>query len=89
MTREIKTFSEYLHNVHTFNTITFLQTFNQYIHKLPNKTCSSKIIYNILKFSLINNYYNTSIFRNTFNEYFEYKITNTQIIDNFRRPLFI
>lgn len=82
MARDIQTFSEYIHNKNTFNTIKFLHFFKDYIDELPNKMCSSKIIYNLLKNSLIHNDYNTVIFRDTFNEYFEYKLKKCTSIYN-------
>lgn len=75
------TFYEYLElEPHTEYSILFRKLFD--INKLPKKMCSSKMIYNILIPD--NNLYNTydhtniqkiEIFKKTFMEYFNYKLS--------------
>lgn len=71
------TFYEYLNNEPETNSS---KLFKQYfdLNKLPNKVCSSKTIYNILIPHDSYDSYNTNkkeIFKQTFTEYFRYKIS--------------
>lgn len=75
MSQDPFTFYSYIMNSHTDNTELYKTHLNNTIDKLPNHVCSSKYIYELLKQDL-DTYYKSSIFRNTFMEYFKLKIQN-------------
>lgn len=54
----------------------YITLFKQYIslNLLPNRVCSSKCIYNILRHELEFNSFKQKIFRETFSEYFRFKM---------------
>lgn len=71
------TFHSYIRNHKTRCTDRFVNFLGENaINKLPNKVCSSKILYDILRQDL-NTYTKQSIFRETFMEYFKWKITSS------------
>jgi hypothetical protein len=73
---EINNFYNYIHANQTENTSVFKETFPSCISELPNYTCSSKIIYEILKkhTDIHTNWIKQKVFRDTFNEYFRWKL---------------
>ena len=73
------TFYDYITTQDTTNIKLFICTFNNTLHLLPNRVCSSKILWNILH---TNTHTDTHIriFHNCFMEYFLWKInTNYEI----------
>lgn len=66
------TFKNYIENYDSG----YITLFKQYIqlNLLPDRVCSSKCIYNILKDELQFNSFKQKIFRETFSEYFKLKI---------------
>lgn len=48
------------------------------VNKLPQKVCSSKVLYEILKDDL-DTYFKQSIFREAFMQYFRWKVTQRVI----------
>lgn len=76
MAIEIDNFYNYVHSNNTENTILFKFLFYDYINLLPEKTCSSKAIYNILKehTDIERNSNKKRVFKNTYNEYFINKL---------------
>ena len=66
------TFKEYINLINTENTLLYKKHLS--IDDLPDKICSSKIIHKIIKNDLQNSYYASQIFRNTFMEYFKWKL---------------
>jgi hypothetical protein len=73
---EINNLYNYIQMKHTDNTVLFKETFSMCIDELPNYTCSSKIIYEILKkhTDIHTNFIKQKVFRDTFNEYFKWKL---------------
>jgi hypothetical protein len=66
-------FYQYIKNNNTDNTYWFTKTFD--IELLPKTTiCSSKILRDIFKLELENNYVKERVFRECFLEYFKYKL---------------
>lgn len=66
------TFKNYIENYDSG----YITLFKQYIsfELLPDRVCSSKCIYNILRDELQLNSFKQKIFRETFSEYFKFKI---------------
>ena len=66
------TFKNYLENYDSG----YITLFKQYIslNLLPDRVCSSKCIYNILRDELQFNSFKQKIFRETFSEYFRFKM---------------
>jgi hypothetical protein len=66
------TFKNYIENYDSG----YITLFKQYIplNSLPDRVCSSKCIYNILRDELHLNSFKQKIFRETFSEYFRIKI---------------
>lgn len=73
MTVEIFTFYNYINNYNTEYTTLYKTIFDNSIELLPNKICSSKILYETLKFHIENNDYKRKVFNQTFCEYFRKK----------------
>jgi hypothetical protein len=44
------------------------------MNKLPNKVCSSKVIYDLLRDEYLTTYFKQTVFRSTFMEYFKWKV---------------
>ena len=67
------TFKNYIENYDSG----YITLFKQYIplNSLPDRVCSSKCIYNILRDELQLNSFKQKIFRETFSEYFKLKIS--------------
>ncbi len=59
----------------------YITLFKQYIslNLLPNRVCSSKCIYNILRHELDFNSFKQKIFRETFSEYFRFKMGRSYV----------
>jgi hypothetical protein len=78
MTIDYRTFYSYIRNHNTNLTNLFLQSLGEPImNKLPDRICSSKVIYDILRQDL-DTYYKQRLFRNTFMEYFKWKVLYAQ-----------
>lgn len=76
MSRDYFTFHSYVQNHNTHYTNRFVQVFgDNVLDKLPNKVCSSKALYEILRNDLTS-YFKQTVFRETFMEYFKWKITS-------------
>lgn len=76
MSRDYFTFHSYINNNKTPCTDKFIDFLGESaLNKLPNRVCSSKVIYDILRQDL-DTYRKQSIFRETFMEYFKWKITS-------------
>lgn len=76
MSRDYFTFHSYINNNKTHLTEKFVSFLGfQALNKLPNRVCSSKILYEILRQDL-DTYLKQTIFRETFMEYFKWKITS-------------
>lgn len=74
MTRNLNTLYSYIHTHNTEYVNSFIMHIGyDAINKLPNKVCSSKILYDILLDDL-DTYFKKSIFRLTFLEYFKWKL---------------
>lgn len=74
MSRDYLTFYHYIRNYNTELTNLFLQRLGEPImDKLPDRVCSSKVIYETLRQDL-DTYYKQCLFRNTFMEYFKWKV---------------
>jgi len=73
MTIELFTFYYYINNYNTENTNNYRDIFKNSLEFLPEKICSSKILYNILKDEIQNNDYKRKLFNETFCEYFRIK----------------
>lgn len=74
MSKNYLTFHSYLKNHNTALTNLFINCFGEVIlDKLPDKVCSSKIIYDILRPDL-DTYFKQELFRNSFMEYFKWKV---------------
>lgn len=73
---EINNLYNYIQIKNTENTALFKQVFVSCIDSLPDYTCSSKVIYEILKThtDIHSNSTKQKIFRDTFNEYFRWKL---------------
>jgi len=71
------TFKHYIENYDSG----YINLFKQYISLdfLPDRICSSKVIFNILKDELENCTLKQKIFRETFSEYFKIKINGNYI----------
>ena len=75
MSRDYLTFHSYINNNKTQCTDNFIHFLGQgALNKLPNKVCSSKVLYDILRQEL-DTYIKQCIFRETFMEYFKWKLT--------------
>jgi hypothetical protein len=74
MSRDYLTFYSYVRNNKTELTNLF-QSFlgDPVMDKLPDRVCSSKAIYDILRHDL-DTYFKQRLFRNTFMEYFKWKV---------------
>ena len=78
MTIDYRTFYSYIRNHNTNLTNLFLQSLGEPImNKLPDRICSSKVIYDILRQDL-DTYYKQRLFHNTFMEYFKWKVLYAQ-----------
>jgi len=77
------TFIYYINNNNTNNSTWFKNIFKDAICHIPNRVCSSKVIWNILtKYSDINNnFIKTKIFQETFSEYFKWKLLSIPLDD--------
>lgn len=76
MSRDYFTFHSYINNNKTQLTEKFIDFLGyNTINKLPNKVCSSKVLYDILRQDL-DTYSKQCLFRETFMEYFKWKITS-------------
>lgn len=74
MSRDYFTFHSYVCNNNTPSTTRFINYLgNSVLDKLPNRVCSSKVIYDILRQDL-DTYFKQSVFRDTFMEYFKWKV---------------
>lgn len=74
MSRDYLTFYSYVRNHNTDLTKLFLGFLGEPVmDKLPDRVCSSKVIYDILRPDL-DTYYKQRLFRNTFMEYFKWKV---------------
>lgn len=71
------TFIQYIKKNNTENTELYKLYLCDTIDKLPNKICSSKIIYEIIKNDIKYSYFKTKIFRETFMEYFKLKLNGS------------
>lgn len=71
------TFKNYIENYDS----EYITLFKQYIPSefLPDRVCSSKYIYNILRDELGFNSFKQKIFRETFSEYFKFKLGRNYI----------
>lgn len=74
MSRDFLTFHSYIQNNRTDSTTNFVQFLGyDVLDKLPNRICSSKVLYELLKLDL-DTYFKQRIFREAFMEYFKWKI---------------
>ena len=74
MSRDYFTFHSYVCNNNTPSTLRFINCLgDSALNKLPNRVCSSKVIYDILRQDL-DTYFKQSVFRDTFMEYFKWKV---------------
>ena len=73
---EINNLYNYIQNKNTENTALFKEVFGSCIEVLPDYTCSSKVIYETLKThtDIHTNSMKQKVFRDTFNEYFRWKL---------------
>lgn len=74
MSKDYLTFYSYVCNYttpHTSRFITYLG--DSALDKLPDRVCSSKVIYDILRQDL-DTYFKQRIFRDAFMEYFKWKV---------------
>lgn len=68
------TFHSYVCNNNTPSTNRFITHLgDSVLEKLPNRVCSSKVIYELLRQDL-DTYFKQSVFRDTFMEYFKWKV---------------
>lgn len=75
MSRDTFTFYGYIRNNNTNNTHGFLEFLGEdAMNKLPNKVCSSKVIYDLLRDEYLTTYFKQRLFRETFMEYFKWKV---------------
>ena len=74
MTKQLETLYSYI-QTHNTNSINDFVTYIGYhvIEKLPDRICSSKVIYDILRNDL-DTYFKQTIFRETFMEYFKWRL---------------
>lgn len=72
MTKNIDTFYSYLQTHKTDNVHKYI-TYVGATDKLPDKICSSKVLYDILRDDL-DTYFKQVVFRETFMEYFKWKV---------------
>ena len=74
MAKDYFTFQSYVYNYNTCNTEKF-QTYlgDDIINKLPNEICSSRKLYDFLR-PVLNTYSKQSLFRDTFMEYYKWKL---------------
>lgn len=74
MSRSYLTFHSYVRNYNTPCTNRFIEYLGECaLDKLPDKVCSSKVLYDILRQDL-NSYFKQRLFRETFMEYFKWKV---------------
>ena len=73
------TFKDYIQNYTSEYTLLYKEHLSLDI--LPNRVCSSKTIYNLLKPQMEFNTFKQKIFRETFNEYFTIKISCSDNLD--------
>lgn len=74
MSRGYLTFHSYVRNHNTPYTNRFIDCLGEIVlDKLPDRVCSSKVIYDILRPEL-NSYFKQRLFRETFMEYFKWKV---------------
>ena len=77
MTKNSFTFESYIQSKNTENTRNFLRYFGEEVLvKLPNKVCSSKMLFDILSNDL-DTYFKQRLFRETFMEYFRWKMASS------------
>jgi hypothetical protein len=74
MSKDILSFYNYIVHNNTTSTERFKRFLGNTLDKLPDRICSSKVIYNILKNDL-DSYVKHHIFKSTFMEYFKFKLT--------------
>ena len=74
MSQDILSFYNYIMHNKTNSTERFKKFLGNTVDKLPDRICSSKVIYNILKNDL-DSYVKHTIFKDTFMEYFKFKLT--------------
>ncbi len=74
MSKDCLTLYSYIRTNNTNNTSRFVSILGEnVIEKLPDKICSSKVLYDMLRDDL-NTYFKQCIFRDTFMEYFKWKV---------------
>jgi len=74
MTKQLETFYSYIQTHNTPSTDDFFTYIGSHvIEKLPDRVCSSKVIYDILRNDL-DTYFKQTVFRETFIEYFKWKL---------------
>lgn len=74
MSRDYFTFHSYVCNNNTQSTNQFMNFLGaSVLDKLPDRVCSSKVIYDILRQDL-DTYFKQRVFRNAFMEYFKWKV---------------
>lgn len=69
MAVELFTFYQYIQNYNTEKTTNYRFVFENSLNILPDKVCSSKVLYDILKDHIQNNDYKRKLFNETFCEY--------------------
>jgi hypothetical protein len=74
MSQDILSFYNYIIHNKTNSTERFKKFLGNTIDKLPDRICSSKTIFNILKNDL-DSYFKRNVFKDTFMEYFKFKLT--------------
>ena len=73
MSKELLTFYNYIVNKNTLKTNLYKQFLSDCIDILPEKICSSKVIYDIIKYKL-NTEQKVNLFNECFMEYFSFKL---------------
>jgi hypothetical protein len=74
MSRSYLTFHSYVRNYSTPQTTRFINYLgDSTLDKLPDRVCSSKVIYDILR-SDLDTYFKQRVFREAFMEYFKWKV---------------
>lgn len=73
MSKDLLTFYNYINSVSTFKTSMYKRFLPDCIDILPEKVCSSKIIYNIIQDKLNTNE-KVNLFNECFMEYFTFKL---------------
>jgi hypothetical protein len=74
MSKDYLAFYSYVRNNKTELTHLFQSLLGEpVIDKLPDRVCSSKVVYEILRNDL-DTYFKQQLFRNTFMEYFKWKV---------------